>query len=414
MRTACGVEHGTTHAACIAGGGPAGMLLGYLLARAGLDVVVLEKHGDFLRDFRGDTVHPSTLAVIGELGLLERFLKIPHQRVARLAGVVNGHRVTIADFAHVRTRCRYIAMMPQWDLLNFFATEARAFPSFHLEINAEVTGLIAEDGRVIGVRVADPSGKREIRAALVVAADGRHSTVRRCAALPVHDLGAPIDVLWIRLPKRPGDPSETLGYFDAGRVLVTIDRGEYFQCGLVIPKGGIDALHAGGIRAVREQIAALAPLLRDRVDAIRDWNDVSLLTVRIDRLERWHRPGLLCIGDAAHAMSPMGGVGINLAIQDAVAAANLLAAPLRDGAVSDAQLEAVQRRRMPAVRFTQGLQVFAQERVFGQAPPGAVPSRSLPAPLRLLQMLPLLQAIPAYVVGVGVRPARVRTPNRAG
>lgn len=419
--------------ACVAGGGPAGMMLGFLLARAGVEVVVLEKHADFLRDFRGDTVHPSTLELIAELGLLDDFLARPHQELRQLRGVINGNEVTIADFAHLRTRCRFIALMPQWDFLNFLAEHGRRYPGFQVLMRAEVTDLIEEGGRIAGVRATTPDGPLEIRAALVVGADGRHSTVRARAGFAGRDFGAPIDVLWMRLSKHAGDQDAALGRFTAGRLLVTIDRGDYWQCGLVIPKGGFDALRQRGLAALRADIVAIAPFLRDRVDELRDWDDVKLLTVVIDRLRTWHRPGLLCIGDAAHAMSPMGGVGINLAVQDAVAAANLLAAPLRAGTVAESDLAAVQRRRELPVRLIQALQVFAQNRIFGNvsgtngsttapaastAPPSAASAVSppggagpLPLPLRVLRRFPYLSRFPARVVGLGFRPEHVRTPE---
>lgn len=403
--------------ACVAGGGPAGMMLGFLLARAGVEVVVLEKHADFLRDFRGDTVHPSTLELIAELGLLDEFLTRPHQELPRLRGVINGNEVTIADFAHLPTRCRFIALMPQWDFLSFLAEHGRRYPAFDVLMRAEVTDLIEEGARVAGVRAITPDGPLEIRADLVVGADGRHSTVRARAGLAVRDFGAPIDVLWMRLSKHADDQDAALGRFDAGRLLVTIDRGDYWQCGLVIAKGGFDGLKQRGLDALRDDITAIAPFLRDRVGELRDWGDVKLLTVAIDRLRRWYRPGLLCIGDAAHAMSPMGGVGINLAVQDAVAAANILAASLRAGTASERDLRAVQRRRELPVRLIQALQVFAQNRIFRNVPgtnASTVPpagKASLPIPLRLLRRFPYLSRFPARVVGLGFRPEHVRTPE---
>ena len=389
------------------------MMLGFLLARAGIDVLVLEKHADFLRDFRGDTVHPSTLEVMYELGLLEEFLKRPHQEVAQLIGIVGGTAVPLADFSHLRTHCKFIALMPQWDFLNFLAESGRRYSSFRVLMRAEVTELIDAGDRIAGVRATTPDGPIEIHADLVVGADGRHSTVRARAGLQVHDLGAPIDVLWMRLPKRPGDPGgAALGRFDAGRILVTLDRGDYWQCASVIPKGGFDALHARGIQALRDDIAAVAPDLADRVDAVQSWDDVKLLTVTVDRLREWYRPGLLCIGDAAHAMSPVGGVGINLAIQDAVAAANILAEPLRAGTLNVRHLAAVQRRRMLPVRLTQAAQVFIQNRVLSSVLRSAQPT-AVPWPLKLVRAFPFLRRIPARMVGVGVRPEHVRTPEVA-
>jgi 2-polyprenyl-6-methoxyphenol hydroxylase-like FAD-dependent oxidoreductase len=398
---------------CIAGGGPAGMMLGFLLARAGVDVVVLEKHADFLRDFRGDTVHPSTLELMYELGLLDEFLKRPHQEVVQLLGIIGGTTVPVADFSHVPTHCKFIALMPQWEFLNFLAESGRRYPSFRVLMQAEVTELIDAGDRVAGVRATTPDGPVEIRANLVVGADGRRSTVRARAGLHVDDIGAPIDVLWMRLPKRTGDPSgAVLGRFDAGKILVALDRGDYWQCASVIPKGGYDALRARGLQALRDDIAAVAPDLADRVGALQSWDDVKLLTVAVGRLREWYRPGLLCIGDAAHAMSPIGGVGINLAIQDAVAAANLLFEPLRNGAPRLRDLAAVQRRRMLPVRLTQAMQVFIQNRVITSVLANTKPTKA-PWPLKVALAVPFLRRIPARVVGVGFRPEHVRTPEAA-
>ncbi len=394
------------------------MMLGYLLARAGVDVAVLEKHADFLRDFRGDTVHPSTLELMHEVGLLDEFLKRPHTEVARLAGRINGVNVQIADLAHLPTRCKFIALMPQWDFLNFLAEHAHRYPGFELRMRTEAKDFVYADGRIAGVRADGPSGPLEIRADLVVAADGRHSVLRERAALRVHDYGAPIDVLWMRLSKRPDDTPSVLGYFDRGHLLVTLDRGDYWQCAYVIAKGGFDAVRAQDVDVLRGSIAALAPFLRDRVGELTTWDDVKLLTVVVDRLERWYRPGLVCIGDAAHAMSPMGGVGINLAIQDAVAAANILAAPLAAGAVRVADLAALQRRRTFPTRVVQAMQVFVAARVFRtigsrpSAPPTATsPSGKIPLFLRLLRRFPFLGRFPARFIAVGVRPEHVHTPD---
>ncbi|MBV8299971.1 MAG: FAD-dependent oxidoreductase [Candidatus Eremiobacteraeota bacterium] len=401
---------------CIAGGGPAGMMLGFLLARAGVEIVVLEKHADFLRDFRGDTVHPSTLEVMGELGLLDDFLKLPHTEVSTIGGMVNDVPVEIADLRRLRTRCKFIALMPQWDFLNFLAERGARYATFRVLMRAEVTELILEGGRVAGVRAATPDGPLEVRADLVVGADGRHSTVRARAGFAVQDLGAPIDVLWMRLPKHADDPISRFGYFEAGRLLVTLDRGDYWQCAYVIAKGGFAALQARGLQTLRDQIVALAPFLRERVEQLRDWDDVKLLTVVVDRLSRWYRPGLLCIGDAAHAMSPMGGVGINLAIQDAVATANILAQPLSTGSVTERDLRAVQRRRTFPMRAIQAMQVFVAGRAFrniGAAQPGPSRPGLVPWPVRLLQRFPFLRRLPAWFIGVGPRPEHVRTPERA-
>jgi 2-polyprenyl-6-methoxyphenol hydroxylase-like FAD-dependent oxidoreductase len=393
---------------CIAGGGPAGMMLGLLLARAGVDVLVLEKHADFFRDFRGDTIHPSTLEVLYELGLLEQFLKRPHQELRELRGWIGDAMIPVADFSHLPTHCKFIALMPQWDFLDFIAQQAKTYANFRLRTQAEVTGLIEEAGRVVGVRARTPAGALEVRTVLVVGADGRHSTVRAQAGLQIMDLGAPMDVLWMRLSQRPGDPKESLGRFDPGHVFVMIDRGDYWQCAFVIPKGGFDAVKGRGLDAFRDEVARVAPFLHDRVNEIADWDHVKLLTVAVDRLRQWCRPGLLCIGDAAHAMSPIGGIGINLAIQDAVAAGNILAEPLRRGAPSLDQLWRVQRRRELPTRITQRGQVFIQNRVIGPVLTTQVKSFAIPLPLRLLRDWPFLRRIPARLVGMGVQPEHVR------
>jgi 2-polyprenyl-6-methoxyphenol hydroxylase-like FAD-dependent oxidoreductase len=385
------------------------MMLGFLLARAGVDVVVLERHADFLRDFRGDTIHPSTLEVIHELGLLPDFLALPHQEVRELRGQIGGETIPVADFGHLPTRCRFLAFMPQWDFLDFLARAARRHPAFRLWMEAEVTGLVEEAGRVVGVQAVTAGGPLEVRADLVVGADGRASVVRERAGLPVEELGAPMDVLWFRLSRKPGDPAETLGRFEAGRIFVLINRGSHWQCGYVIPRGSLDDLRGAGLAAFRQRVAALAPFARDRVSELSTWEDVKLLTVQVNRARRWHRPGLLCIGDAAHAMSPVGGVGINLAIQDAVAAANLLALRLREGRVTEADLRAVQRRRELPARVTQRLQLLVQDRVITRVLRSDRPLRP-PLLLRLLGRFALLRRIPGRLVGLGVRPEHVRTP----
>ena len=395
---------------CIAGGGPAGMMLGFLLARAGVDVVVLEKHADFLRDFRGDTIHPSTLEVFHELGLLDELLKRPHQELKELHGFVGDTEIVVADFSHLKTRCRFIALMPQWDFLDFVAEQARRYPTFHLQMRADVGELIEQDNRIVGVRAQTPEGRLEVRADMTVGADGRSSTVRELAGLKVRDLGAPIDVLWMRFSRRPTDPDQAGGRFDRGRIFVMIFRGDYWQCGFVIPKGGNQKIRDRGLEAFRKEIAAIAPFLQDRVEELRDWDDIKLLTVKVDRLEQWHREGLLCIGDAAHAMSPVGGVGINLAIQDAVAAANLLATPLRDGKLTCDDLHRVQRRREFPTRLTQRLQVFVQNRIIGHVL-STQQQLKPPLPVRLLRRFPILRRIPARLVGVGFRPEHVQTPD---
>jgi 2-polyprenyl-6-methoxyphenol hydroxylase-like FAD-dependent oxidoreductase len=397
---------------CIAGGGPAGMMLGFLLARSGVDVTVLEKHADFLRDFRGDTIHPSTLELMFELGLLEEFLKRPHQEASELAGRIGTEAVKMADFTHLPTQCKFIALMPQWDFLNFIVEQGKRYRGFHVLMQSEVTDLIELNGRIVGVSVKTPEGLKQVRARLTVGADGRHSMVRERAGLQVMDLGAPMDVLWMRISRHPSDPGQTLGHVEAGRLLVMINREEYWQCGFVIPKGAADEIRKRGIEQFRDRIASLAPFLRGRVGELRDWYDVSLLTVKVDRLRHWSRPGLLCIGDAAHAMSPVGGVGINLAIQDAVATANILASRLAEGTLSDGDLHAVQRRREFPTRATQRLQIIIQNRVISRVL-GSTQPLAVPWPIKLMQQWPWLRRIPARVIGMGFRPEHVRTPDKS-
>ncbi len=392
---------------CIAGGGPAGMMLGFLLARAGVDVYVLEKHSDFLRDFRGDTIHPSTLELMHELGILEELLRRPHQEIRELSAQVGRDTIALADFTHLPTHCRFVVLMPQWDFLNFVQQHAARFPNFHLKMNAEVTGLLEERGAVVGCTVMMEGGVREIRGPLTVGADGRRSVVRARAGLKAVDLGAPMDVMWMRLSRRPGDPEQTFGHVEPGRFLVMLNRETYWQCAYVISKGEAEIVKGKGLPAFRAELAALEPFLRDRVDELQDWRDVSLLTVTVDRLERWARMGLLCIGDAAHAMSPIGGVGINLAIQDAVAAANLLAPILRERAPTESELNAVQRRRNFPTNATQRLQLLIQNRVISRVLKGDAPI-SAPWPLKLLGRWPFLRRIPARVLGVGFRPEHVK------
>jgi 2-polyprenyl-6-methoxyphenol hydroxylase-like FAD-dependent oxidoreductase len=396
---------------CIAGGGPAGMMLGLLLARAGIDITVLEKHVDFLRDFRGDTIHPSTLELMHELGLLTEFLKLPHVAAPVLKGRYGNLELTIADFRYLPTQCKYIAMMPQWDFLNFLAEQGRRYRGFRLLMQAEVTGLIEQGGRVAGVRAATPQGELNVNAPLVVGCDGRHSTVREKARLAVEELGAPMDVLWFRLGRRPGDPDDTMGIFLPGRIFVMLNRGDYWQCAYVIPKGSLEEVHRRGLESFRDAISQAVPLFMGRAAEIVDWDQVKLLTVAVDRLKHWHCDGLLCIGDAAHAMSPIGGVGINLAIQDAVAAANILAEPLRAGAASNDILQKVQDRREFPTRVTQRLQVFLQNNVIRNA---LASDGELKAPLvlKLLRQFPMLRRFPARVLGLGIRPEHVQTPER--
>jgi 2-polyprenyl-6-methoxyphenol hydroxylase-like FAD-dependent oxidoreductase len=396
---------------CIAGGGPAGMMLGLLLARAGVDVVVLEKHADFLRDFRGDTIHPSTLEVMHELGLLERLLTLPYQKVSRINGQFGDLALTVADFSSLSTHCRFVAFMPQWDFLNFLAEEAARYPTFQLRRQADVTGLLEEAGSVAGVRAWAPDGPFEVRASLVVGADGRHSAVRAKAGLSIEEFGAPMDVLWFRLSRRPSDPGDPIGRFDAGRIFIMLNRGDYWQCGFVISKGSRDRLQGEGLPAFRDAVAQLAPFMADRVGELHDWEPIKLLTVQVDRLRRWYRPGLLCIGDAAHAMSPIGGVGINLAIQDAVATANLLAAPLRAGQPTIQDLQRVQQRREWPARMTQRVQLLLQDRVIKRvlADGGKL---SPPFAIRLLALFPFLRRIPARMIGLGFRPEHVSAQTR--
>ena len=400
-----------TTSCCIAGGGPAGMMLGVLLARAGIPVVVLEKHADFLRDFRGDTVHPSTMEVIHELGVLDEFLARPHSELREARGVVGDERVTLADFSHLPVHAPFIAMVPQWHFLDFLAEHGRRYPTFTLMMQAEVFELVERDARVVGVRAQTPHGPMQIDANLIVGADGRTSTVRSLARMRVDDVGAPIDVLWMRLSKHPEDSAEAaLGNIRNGHIFVMLDRGDYWQCAFVIPKGGYDDLRSAGLDAFRAQIVGIVPWLGNRVREITSWSEVKLLTVKVDRLPQWHRPGLLCIGDAAHAMSPVGGVGINLAIQDAVAAANTLWRPLQRGTPSAADLQAVQRRRELPTRVTQAVQVFVQKNVlFKTIKGGGVPTK-LPTVVRLLNRYPWLRRIPARFVGLGIRPEHVRSP----
>jgi 2-polyprenyl-6-methoxyphenol hydroxylase-like FAD-dependent oxidoreductase len=392
----------------IAGGGPAGVMLGFLLARAGVDVVVLEKHEDFFRDFRGDTIHPSTLQVMHELGLLDEFLKLPHQELTQLGAQIGDDTVMIADFSHLPTAAKFLAFMPQWDFLDFLATQGKRYPTFHLHMRAEVDELLKDGDRVVGLKAATPHGDLEVRADLVVGTDGRHSTVRALAGLEVEDIGAPMDVLWLRLTRRPEDGDDTLGRIEPGRFFIMINRGDYWQCAFVIPKGGFNDLRRKGLEAFRLAIVALKPSLSTRVKEIASWDDVKLLTVRVDRLKRWYRPGLLCIGDAAHAMSPIGGVGINLAIQDAVATANILTAPLLEGRVTDEDLQAVQKRRRLPTELTQALQVFIQNRVVTNVLT-MTRQPKLPFVARMLNRFPMLRRIPARLIGMGFRPEHVQT-----
>ena len=394
---------------CIAGGGPAGIMLGLLLARVGVKVTVLEKHADFLRDFRGDTLHPSTLELMHELGLLEEFLKRPHQQLSQIAAQIGDQLVTVADFSHLPVRCKFVGLMPQWDFLNFLVEHAKGYPTFDLRMQAEVDELVEENGRIIGVHAKTPRGDLRIIAPLTVGADGRGSVVRARARLEVIDIGAPMDVLWMRISKKSDDPPQTLGRVVANKILIMLDRGDYWQCAYLIPKGGLDDLKQRGLAAFQNDLAAIAPFIRDRVSELNDWNDIKLLTVRVDHLREWCRPGLLCIGDAAHAMSPIGGIGINLAIQDAVAAANMLGRPLLGRQLTTADLRAVQLRREVPTRLTQKLQVFLQDRVILRVLANKPQTRfsKLPLPLRLLRGFPFLRRIPARIIGLGFRPEHI-------
>jgi 2-polyprenyl-6-methoxyphenol hydroxylase-like FAD-dependent oxidoreductase len=422
----------------IAGGGPAGMVLAFLLARAGIEVLVLEKHADFFRDFRGDTIHPSTFQLVYELGLLDDFLRVPHQELREIGAVIDDFSVTVAEFSHLPVHCKFVGLMPQWDFLNFIRDKARAYPQFHLQMETEVTDLIIENDRVAGVLAKTKSGEQKFRAALTIGADGRRSIVREKGGLEVHDLGAPIDVLWMRVSRQPGDPAQTLGRFRAGKILVTLNREDYWQCAYVIPKGAFPAIQQKGLPAFRDELESVAPFLQGRAVELKDWTDIKLLSVALDRLRNWSRPGLLCIGDSAHAMSPIGGVGINLAIQDAVAAANALAHPLSQLSQSlaqrsaqpssqqssqqsppaaldpnlaalDAHLHKVQDRRTFPTRMTQALQVQAHKRFIGPALALKAPITKLPLPLLLLKNFPILRRIPARIVGLGFRPEHVHT-----
>ena len=386
------------------------MMLGFLLARAGVRVVVLEKHADFLRDFRGDTVHPSTLELIRELGLLDEFLKLPHRTVDRLSLQVGNRRIRLIDLTHLPTQCKYIALMPQWDFLNFLAEHGRRYRQFDLRMRAEATDLIESGDRIVGVRVNTPDGELTVHADLVVGCDGRHSTVREKAGLQTDDYGAPMDVLWFRITRRDTDGTDVFGHIEAGALLVMLDRGDYWQCAYVIPKGGIDRVTANGIEAFRNRVVALSPFLADRIGELRSFDDVKLLSVMVNRLRQWWRPGLICIGDAAHAMSPIGGVGINIAVQDAVAAANRLAAPLQAGTTSSGHLQAVQARRDFPARMTQKIQLTMQNRIIG---PALQSTREPKPPLlfELFDTFPPLRRLPARLLALGIRPEHVQTPD---
>ena len=390
----------------VVGGGPAGMMAGLLFARAGCRVQVFEKHADFLRDFRGDTVHPSTMEILDQLGMLQRFLKRPHNRVEGAQLRIAGRDWTIGDLTRLRTPAPFIAMMPQWDFLDFLRDEARAFPGFSLAMSTPVTNFVEDQGRVAGVRLQDG---REIRARLTIAADGRASVAR--SILPLQDLGAPMDVFWFRIAKAGTEKAGLRGNVERGRLLVMIDRGDYWQCAFLIPKGAAEAYRGRGIAAIREEVAAVAPELD--LAELDEISDLHLLTVKLDRLTRWHRPGLLAIGDAAHAMSPIGGIGINLAVQDAVAAANILAGPLARGEGVDPLLAKVQQRRLLPTRLIQAGQKAAQDNVIGRLLQPGAPIRKAPPIIRLLDRFPVLRRIPGRIIGLGIRRERVRSPEAA-
>lgn len=387
------------------------MMLGYLLGRAGVRTVVLEKHDDFLRDFRGDTVHPSTLMIMQELGLLKEFLALPHSRLDALSGEFGDQAIRIADFAHLRRQCNFIALMPQWDFLNFLAIRGRRFPTLNVMMSTEVVGLIETAHQVVGVRAAGTAGPVDIRANLVVGCDGRTSTVRTASGLVMQHLGSPIDVLWFKLSKKPGDPQQILGHIGRDKMVVSIDRGDYWQCAYVIAKGGIERIRADGLESFQAAVADGARFLSDRVHELKSFDDIKLLTVSVDRLTKWSRPGLLCIGDAAHAMSPVGGVGINLAIQDAVATANLLAAKLASNTVTDDDLDAVRRRRSFPAKAIQTLQVVIHNRLLKPIVSGSKRSVEVPWPLQLLNASAWLRRWPAQLLGMGLRPEHVQSPE---
>ncbi len=395
-----------TAACCIVGGGPAGMMTGYLLARAGIPVIVLEKHADFLRDFRGDTIHPSTLQLMDELGLYERLLELPHHKVYAIKGRFGGMEATFADFTHLPTRAKFIALMPQWDFLDFLANEAKTYPCFKLLMRTEAAELIEKNGKITGVIAKSPDGPVRILSQLVIGCDGRHAMTRATPGLQTENIGAPMDVLWFRLSRKESDPEEPVGSFGLGHIFVMIDRGDYWQCGYVIAKGSLDRVRERGLKAFRDDLEALAPFLKGRSKEVTSLDALKLLTVGVDRLKRWYRPGLLCIGDAAHTMSPIGGVGINLAIQDAVAAANLLAVPLAAGDVTDAGLARVQARREPPTRRTQWLQVKVQNNVI-KGVLGSTEALKPPFLLRLMTWFPALARLPARALGLGFRPEHV-------
>jgi 2-polyprenyl-6-methoxyphenol hydroxylase-like FAD-dependent oxidoreductase len=392
---------------CIVGGGPAGVMLGYLLARAGVSVTILEKHKDFFRDFRGDTVHPSTLELLYELGLIDEFLKVPHQKVTSVGITIGDFSAELANFRQLRTHCPFTVLMPQWDFLNFLSEQGKKYSNFDLRMEHEATDLVRDRDRVRGVVVRTPDGIETVRADLVVACDGRHSVMRAAGQLPVRELGVPIDVLWFRISRQPDDRTQVLGNVNYGKLLVLINRNEYFQAAMVVRKGSFEEVKQNGLERFRQDVAQVAPFLSDRVAELQSWDQVKLLSVQINRLKQWHRPGLLCIGDAAHAMSPVFGIGINLAIQDAAAAANTLAQPLRDRQNTDDLLSEVQRRREFRTRLIQGLQTIAHsgmQHAFRSKGPIHPPPL-----LRFIAKSRVLEPVLLRVVGVGIYPEHIKT-----
>ncbi|MGC0395758.1 FAD-dependent oxidoreductase [Bradyrhizobium sp. USDA 241] len=399
---------------CVVGGGPAGMMLGYLLGRAGIDVVVLEKHADFFRDFRGDTVHPSTLQVMDELGLIDGFLKLPHQRLQKMDGLFGGTPVRIADLSRLHTKYPFIAFMPQWDFLNFLREAGRRFASLEVMMSTEAVDLIRRGETVAGVRAKTPDGIIDIEADLTIACDGRHSTVRERAGLEVEEIGALMDVLWFRAGRRPDETENVFARVEPGKMMITFDRGDYWQCAYVIAKGQYEAVKAGGLQALLDDVVRMAPILRSGITDVKSFDDIKLLTVAINRLKRWTQPGLLCIGDAAHAMSPVGGVGVNLAVQDAVATANLLADKLQRGCPTEDELDAIRRRREFPVKMTQRMQVIVQNNIISGALQGGDRPLKVPLVVRLVTALPWLQGIPARLLALGVRPEHVHSRAAPG
>lgn len=404
------MENKLSTTCCISGAGPAGIMLGYLLARADIDVIVLEKWDNFLRDFRGDTIHPSTMQILSELNLLDAFLQLPHNETYQLAGEIGNERVVLADFSHLKVKCPFIAFIPQWDFLNFMVQQTKQWPHFHLLMNTEAADLIENNGKIVGIKARHQGKCFEIKSKLVVAADGRHSILREKSGLELHHLSVPMDVLWFRLSRKTADPSFSLGKVDLGQMLIMLERGDYWQCGYLIRKGDFEQIKMAGIENFRQTIAELSPSLADRVSELKDWEQIKLLEVRVDRLTKWYRDGFICIGDAAHAMSPIGGVGINLAIQDAVASSNILIPVLLKREVTLEDLAKIQKRRELPTRITQSIQVFIQNRVIDRVLGNRVHFKA-PLIFKLLSSIPYLQRIPAYLVGMGFRPEHVNSTH---